>query len=346
MSLCLIGLGANLGDPRSALARAVESISAVPRFTRIACSQFYETRPVGGPAGQPAYLNAAVTFDTQLAPADVLSQLQQIEQHAGRQRNERWGPRVLDLDLLLYADRVLASAALTVPHPRLAFRRFAVEPAAEIAPQMRHPQIGWTLAQLRDHLRNAVPYVAITGEPGVGKTWLARQLAARFSGQLIEDVSDPCVAASAGRDSSGRMEELEIEFVERRRDQLAQIDRENRSKLAISDFWIGQSLAYAGVSVPSAERDPADWPATVVRPKLLVVLDPDNAIRSETAGERPAVQRHLLGERLLGLARSAGVGPLLELTSPDATENLAEAIAAIEAMQSPPTGMDAAMFHP
>ena len=115
----------------------------------------------------------------------------------------RWGPRTVDLDLLLYDDLVLALPDLTVPHPRMAFRRFVIEPAAEIAADLRHPTIGWTVDQLRDHLRYAVPYVAIAGASAAARGRLAADLVARYGGRVITDQNSGQGAAAAESDSAG-----------------------------------------------------------------------------------------------------------------------------------------------
>ena len=98
-------------------------------------------RPIGGPAGQEPFLNAAALLETSLPPAELLARLQRIELHLGRTRETRWAARTLDLDLLLYDNLVLNTPYLTLPHPRMAFRRFVLEPAAEVAPEMAHPRL-------------------------------------------------------------------------------------------------------------------------------------------------------------------------------------------------------------
>jgi 2-amino-4-hydroxy-6-hydroxymethyldihydropteridine diphosphokinase len=129
-----LGLGSNLGDREAELARAVASLPDV-----VAVSQLYETEPVGGPAGQGRYLNAVVELDTDLDPHRLLELAQRLETAAGRRRTVRFGPRTLDVDVLLVGDEVVADEDLVVPHPRMWERRFVVEPLFELAPDLVPP---------------------------------------------------------------------------------------------------------------------------------------------------------------------------------------------------------------
>lgn len=163
MAEALIGLGSNWGDRAAVLAEAVAALDRLPKTKVLRVSSWLETRPAGGPPGQPAYLNGAAVVETSLGPRILLSRLQSIETALGRMAGPRWAPRVIDLDLLLFGSRSIQSPSLTLPHPRMAWRRFVLEPAAAIAPQWIHPLIGWTLAQLRAHLDQSLPLVIITG---------------------------------------------------------------------------------------------------------------------------------------------------------------------------------------
>lgn len=136
----MIGLGSNLGDRAAWLRRGVDQISEFSEVSAV--SGLLETAPQGGPAGQPAFLNAAVLVRDP-RPLEVwLAQLLRIEASAGRVRDGRWGPRTLDLDLLWAGSRSVASAELTVPHPRLLERRFALEPLLELVPDAVEPATG------------------------------------------------------------------------------------------------------------------------------------------------------------------------------------------------------------
>lgn len=151
-STALIGLGSNLGDRRAALEGAIAALASSPGVRVRRVSSFRETEPVGGPPGQGPYLNAAAVLETTLEPSILLRMLQAIEARAGRVRTVRWGERPLDLDLLLFDDRIIETAELTVPHPRLAGRRFVLEPLAEIAPDATEPRTGRTVSELLEEL--------------------------------------------------------------------------------------------------------------------------------------------------------------------------------------------------
>jgi len=144
----LIALGANLGDRAAALQGAIDHLAACPQIFSLVASPFVTTAPVGGPADQPDFLNAAARFRTTLSPTSILALLRQVEAEYCRQRDVHWGPRTLDLDLLLYGEVVIDMPELQVPHPRMALRRFVLEPAAAIAADMRHPILEKTIAQL------------------------------------------------------------------------------------------------------------------------------------------------------------------------------------------------------
>ena len=132
MSRAYIGLGSNLQDPLAQLRRATSALADLPGTRLTATSSVYRSRAVG-PGEQPDYLNAAAALDTELEPLALLHALQAIENAQGREREERWGARTLDLDLLVYDDLVLDTPELTLPHPRIAERDFVLYPLAEIS---------------------------------------------------------------------------------------------------------------------------------------------------------------------------------------------------------------------
>jgi 2-amino-4-hydroxy-6-hydroxymethyldihydropteridine diphosphokinase len=181
MAHCLIALGSNLGDRATLIRQALEDLVTLPGTRLIARSRLHETAPIGGPAGQGAFLNAAALVATALEPIELLAALRLIESQLGRVREERWAARSLDLDILLYDDAVVETAELAVPHPRMAFRRFVLEPAAEVAAWMLHPESGWTVGALLDHLNVGAPLVAIAGDDAAAVEQLQSLLTERLN---------------------------------------------------------------------------------------------------------------------------------------------------------------------
>lgn len=144
-----IGLGSNLADPLQQLATAVAALATLPRSRLIAQSPFYRSAPVG-PQDQPDFINGAVELETRLPALALLDELQAIEQNHGRERVQHWGPRTLDLDLLLYGDQQIDVERLQVPHRELANRDFALQPLLDLNPDLALPD-GRRLTDLRRH---------------------------------------------------------------------------------------------------------------------------------------------------------------------------------------------------
>jgi len=136
-----VGLGANLGPREVTLLRAADLLAAADGVEVVAVARLRETEPVGL-VEQPPFLNGAVAIDTSLPPRALLDLLLEIERSLGRVRGERWGPRTIDLDLLVYGDESVEEQGLHVPHPRLHERRFALEPLAELDPELEIPGLG------------------------------------------------------------------------------------------------------------------------------------------------------------------------------------------------------------
>ena len=158
-SLACVGLGSNLDDPRGQVSRALAALATLPGCRLIAQSALYRTPPMG-PPGQPDYVNAVAMLETTLLPHALLDALQGIERQHARQRDVRWGPRTLDLDVLTFGGLRLHDARLTVPHPGIANRAFVLVPLAELAPALDIPGLGpvaGLLARIESHAIEKLP---------------------------------------------------------------------------------------------------------------------------------------------------------------------------------------------
>ncbi|WP_338042757.1 2-amino-4-hydroxy-6-hydroxymethyldihydropteridine diphosphokinase [Oryzomonas sagensis] len=149
-----IALGSNMGDRELNLLRAVAEVGKLPGCRVTGLSAFYETSPVGG-IDQPSFYNGVLRLATELSPRELLERLLHIESEVfGRVRTVQWGPRPMDLDLLLYGSMIVEEEGLIVPHPRMAERRFVLEPLCNLAPGLVHPVLGQTVAHLLKTLRS------------------------------------------------------------------------------------------------------------------------------------------------------------------------------------------------
>ncbi len=355
MTVCLIGLGSNQGNRQANLQQALQHLQHTPGCSSLACSSWHTTTPVGGPPGQNDFLNAAVRLETSLPPQALLARLLEIENLLGRQRLEHWGPRPIDLDLLLYEDLVLNTPSLVLPHPRMAWRRFVLEPAAEVAADLKHPQIGWTVGQLLAHLNATPPYVAITGPIAVGKSRLAERLAQFLSARYLSERPNWSrleefyreQAVDAVHRPAGSALETELEFLHDRAQLLAKSAWDGPAdQWTISDFWFDQSAAFAEAWLiadqfeqyrPCYERLQRE----VVRPRLVVCLDlPVNDLlqgvrqRGRDCEQRlTAEQLERIGETLARRLSAADVGPALRAANGDPEATFSEVAAAVQAMQ-------------
>ncbi len=311
MATCLIGLGSNLGDRTTNLEQAIQLLSA-STGRLLAQSTPHTTRPVGGPPSQSDYLNAAALIETDRLPTDLLAALQQIERQLGRQRTDRWGPRSLDLDLLLYDQCVLDSPTLVIPHPRLAFRRFVLAPAAEIAAEMIHPTTGFSLRELLARLGGKPVHVSVVG---IDAATIARSAARQVNGVFLER------PATSGTFSAPKT----LEFL---RDGVrlweAAIGKQGRA--IISDFWIGE--VWAGSDDPQPAQASSEcqtvWrtlPAQLAAPHLVTWLEPQD----ETAHSRL--------DRLRRCVFQPRQFPVLTCREIGVDAAVAEIAAAVEAME-------------
>lgn len=160
-------MGANLGAARENFERALGSVSEFSAL--LAVSSLYESDPVGLP-GQPKFTNAVAKVRTELSPFALLGRLKAVEREMGRKKTVRWGPRVIDLDIIFYGDLVMESDSLVIPHPRAHERRFVLEPLLEIEPAAAHPAVGKPLKEILSELEDSRPVFKTGGppEPGAG----------------------------------------------------------------------------------------------------------------------------------------------------------------------------------
>ena len=264
MATALIGLGSNLGDRAAALGKGIELLREESQIRVEAVSSFRESKPVGGPE-QGEFLNAAARLETSLAPEEFLARLLAIEDQVGRVRAERWGPRVIDLDLLLY-DRVeMKTPTLELPHPRMCYRRFVLEPAAEIAGEMVWPVNGWSVKRLRQNLDDSAKYVAIAKSNILDLHEMLICLEIALNGQILRE--------------SVEEEMLLRNHLEKLTQLIEESNWKGDGKWRISDFWYDQLLVQfqcqTGIH-PGAKVAISLWEIArqeIVQPRLVIVLE-------------------------------------------------------------------------
>lgn len=157
MDEVFLGVGSNLGDPMAQNRQAVNRLKEISGISVEQVSPWFLTEPLGA-RGQPWYVNGVLRLGCRLEPPDLLEICRNLEIRAGRMRTGRWEPRQLDLDILLWGNRIMVSTLLQIPHPRMHLRRFVLEPICAIAPDVRHPVFGTTMTDLLIHL--ADPLIA------------------------------------------------------------------------------------------------------------------------------------------------------------------------------------------
>ena len=281
----------------------MELLRFMPGVTLVSVSRYRDTRPIGGPPGQGVFLNGACLFETDLAPHDVLGMLAAVENTLDRERGERWGPRTVDLDLLLYDDLVLDTESLTLPHPRMVTRRFVLEPCVEIAPDIVHPLAACTLEDLLESISSPHPHVAVIGVPGSGAAEVAAAVAHATLARLVS--APPEYGVVGGR--APRLDATMGDLVWRRAvDACAQPLLAKRWSPdphgTVTDYWL-HTVRLAAVDALQAddlrgfERHFARVAAEIVPPHvaILLVASPDVLEARVAVSDRPSAKRAVVG---------------------------------------------------
>lgn len=213
-SEALIAFGANQGDCEAALIKAVQALENDQNVLELTCSKAVRTNAVTGDsqsdsASKSEYLNAAIRVLTTWSPQELHNAMIEIEKELGRERVHRWGPRTIDLDLLLVGDLQLQTDDLIIPHPRMSFRRFVLQPALEIAAKMVHPESGMTLQQLVDHLDRPDLYVVLATNDRESANLICQQLDCEI--RIVSNVREFMAQAGSARLVVSLVDETQID---------------------------------------------------------------------------------------------------------------------------------------
>ncbi len=316
MATAYIALGSNLGDRAATLLAAVRELNATAGVRVIKLSKFHDTAPVGGPADQPRFLNAAAELATTLDPAELLAALLRVEQKFGRVRRDKDGPRTLDLDLLLYDDLIRPEPDPVVPHPRMHSRRFVLAPLAEIAAGASVPGVGKTVKDL------LIELPVESGESGVGsgeKTAVLsphsplptlhsaslrglRALVTGSTGGIGEAIARAVAAAGADVVIHGRRSaaanaiaaELAATGV-RSQALLADVRDPAAGERLLAeawDLWDGLDVVVLNAGADTLTGPAADWPFERKLAELWAVDVTSTVLLGRSAGERMRQQGH------------------------------------------------------
>jgi 2-amino-4-hydroxy-6-hydroxymethyldihydropteridine diphosphokinase len=259
-----IALGSNLGDREANLDRALELLRAAPDVMIVKVSRYHETDPVGGPPGQGKYLNAVAELQVFLEPAELLRVMLDVEHRLGRVRAERFGPRTIDLDLLLYGDKESDEPNLSLPHPRMHERAFVLAPLAEIAPAARHPRFDCTVLDLLRAFSVGGPdppgrelagkRALVTGSTsGIGRA-IALELAAAGAHVIVHGRRLPAMAEVCGEVRKQGVQAAGV------LGELAEPDRRSSFVEYTWRVWGGVDIWINNAGADTLTGEAADWP--------------------------------------------------------------------------------------
>lgn len=272
MTVCYIGLGSNLDGPETQIKKALEALQDLPSTKLLSTSSLYGSKPLG-PINQPDFINAVCSVDTSLTPLSLLEALRQIEHSQGRVRSvQRWGPRIIDMDILLYGKRRVELEDLVIPHREIPNRNFVLCPLIEITHDLYVPGMGLAKDMLAsigmdglnqinsktEIMENKVPeYIVVEGPIGVGKTSLAKRLAESFNIDLmLEMASENPFLPRFYKEPEVAALPTQLHFLFQRAKQiegLRQADMFNPSQ--ISDFLLQKDQLFARVTLNDDELD-------------------------------------------------------------------------------------------
>jgi 2-amino-4-hydroxy-6-hydroxymethyldihydropteridine diphosphokinase len=304
-----IGLGSSLGNPEANLKSALAALNGHPQIQNIQSSSFYQTEPLGRLV-QPQFLNAAAKLTTALSCRQLFELLQQTELELGRERNQHWGPRTIDLDLLFFDEQCIDEPDLIVPHEQLHLRSFVLRGLCELDTNLVHPKIGRTVRHLYDRLNeqnfsldsDRSQLVSVAGNIGVGKTTLATRLAERLKAEFVPEKYDANPYLS---DVYAGHKELaldsELFFLASGASQLTQ-SRLLAGRRYVSDYVFDKARIYAsawlkGVDFRKYQRHYESVKAGVADPVVVIYLDDtlENCLDRIHQRNRPYEQHIELG---------------------------------------------------
>ncbi len=195
MARCLISFGANIGNPLKTILSAAEQLRSrlCAEIEQLQLSRCFRTPPVGGPSGQPPFINAVAAITTTSSVWEVWHVIREVERLLGRERNQRWEARRIDLDILLYDEQTIWTPHLKVPHPRMCMRRFILVPALDVAAGWKDPVSGWTIDQLAANVRSGAGNFLLLADPESHASGLLAEVARR-TGAIWQTSSFPPVA--------------------------------------------------------------------------------------------------------------------------------------------------------